>query len=162
MDPVLTKFSARLGMIEWMGKEMLVISEETHLQESLDKLVKLKNDFTVVDILMLGLSEGLEIRQRLKSDGVEVYTVDIRKTSWSTMEEALEEVAMNKWRIGSVAVHDEVAMGIMQSVEEGLEYYELQVLNYRVAVKWSDKALGALFVLYDLHVNISGWNGEVP
>ena len=124
-------------MIEWTGKEMLVISEETHLQESLDKLVRLKSDFTVIDILMLGLSEGLEIRQRLKSDGVEVYTVDIRKTSWSTMEEALEEVAMNKWKNGSVAMQDEIALGIMQSVEEGLEYYELQVLKCGLAVEVS-------------------------
>ena len=121
------KCSARMAVLDWPGKEMLVVADEESLQGSLCKLGKLESDFSVIDILMLNLSETLGIRLRQKANGVQVFTVDLRRSTWSTMEEAMEEVLMNKWRIGSAIVHDEVALEVVQAVEEGLECYELQV-----------------------------------
>ena len=85
MKPVMTRYSARMGVLKWTGKEMMVLSEESNLQESLDKLILLKEDFTRVDILVINLGASLEIRQRLKSNGMQVFTVDTRGSSWSTM-----------------------------------------------------------------------------
>ena len=85
MNPFMTRYSARMGVLEWTGKEMMVLSEESNLQESLDKLILLKEDFTRVDILVINLGASLEIRQRLKSNGMQVFTVDTRGSSWSTM-----------------------------------------------------------------------------
>ena len=116
-----------MGVIEWPGKEMLVVVDDGCLQESLWKLGELESDFTVISILMLNLSETLEIKQRLKSNGVQVFTVDLRRSAWTTLDEAMEEVLMNKWRLGSAVAHDNIAFDIVQAVEEGLEDYDLQV-----------------------------------
>ena len=127
MEPTITKCSATMALLDWPGIEMLVVTEEECLQESLSKLVKLESDFDVTSILMLNLNEVLEIKQREKSDGAKVITVDLRKSAWSTMEQAMEEVVMNKWRLGSSIIHDEFALEVIQAVDEGLLYHELQV-----------------------------------
>ena len=127
MDSSITTCSSRMGVIEWPGKEMLVVVDEGCLQESLWKLGELESDFTVIDILMLNLSDTLEVKQRLKSNGVQVFTVDLRRSAWTTLDEAMEEVLMNKWRLGSAVAHDNIAFDIVQAVEEGLEDYDLQV-----------------------------------
>ena len=116
-----------MGIIEWPEKEMLVVVDDGCLQESLCKLGELESDFTVINILMLNLSESLEVRQRSKLNGVQVITVDLRRSAWTTMDEAMEEVLMNKWRLGSAVAHDNLALEIVQAVEEGLEYYDLKV-----------------------------------
>ena len=127
MEPSITTCSSRMGIIEWPEKEMLVVVDDGCLQESLCKLGELESDFTVINILMLNLSESLEVRQRSKSNGAQVITVDLRRSAWNTMDEAMEEVLMNKWRLGSAVAHDNLALEIVQAVEEGLEYYDLKV-----------------------------------
>ena len=39
---------------------------------------------------------------------------------------------MNRWKIGSSSIHDDVALEIVRLVEESLEDYELQVQNIKV------------------------------
>ena len=121
-----------MAVLDWPGKEMIIVTDEGCLQESLCKLGGLDIGFSVIEVLMLNLSETLEIRLRQKANGVIVYTVDLRKSAWSTMEEAREEVLFNKCRIGSAIVHDEVAWEVVQAVEEGLECYELQVRELKL------------------------------
>lgn len=133
MMPIITKYSTRMGVLKWSGKEMMVLTEENKLQGSLDKLVLLLEDFTVVDILVINLGASLEIRQRLSSSGVQVFTVDIRPRPWSTLEEASEEVSMNKWKIGSSSFHDDFALEVVKLVEESLEDYVLQVQNIKIS-----------------------------
>ena len=116
-----------MAILDWPGKEMVIVTDEGYLQESLCKLGKLDKSFGMIEVLMLNLSETLEIRQRLKANGAQVYTVDLRTSAWSTMQEAKEEVLFNKYRIGSAIMHDVVAGEVVQAVEEGLECYELQV-----------------------------------
>ena len=59
MLPVTTKYSSRVGMLKWWGKEMMVLTEENKIQESLDKLVKLQEDFTILDILVINLGDSM-------------------------------------------------------------------------------------------------------
>ena len=127
MCPAVTRYSARLGVVKWDRSEILVLAEEPLLPEVLDKLKQMKENFSLLDILILNLGSSLEIRQRLKSDGNRVFTVDTRGKSWSTLEEAREEVWANHWRLGSSAIHDEVGLEIMRMLEEGLESYDFQV-----------------------------------
>ena len=127
MWPYIFECSARMAVLDWPGKEMVIVTDEGDLQESLCKLGELDESFGVIEVLMLNLSETLEIRQRQKANGAQVYTVDSRTSPWSTMQEAREEVLFNKCRIGSAIVHDVVAGVVVQAVEEGLECYELQV-----------------------------------
>ena len=127
MWPYVFECSARMAVLDWPGKEMVIVTDEGYLQESLCKLGKLDKSFGVIEVLMLNLSETLEIGQRQKANGAQVYTVDLRTSPWSTMQEAREEVLFNKCRIGSAIVHDVVAGEVVQAVEEGLECYELQV-----------------------------------
>ena len=127
MWPYIFECSARMAVLDWPGKEMVIVTDEGYLQESLCKLGELDESFGVIEVLMLNLSETLEIRQRQKANGAQVYTVDLRTSPWSTMQEAREEVLFNKCRIGSAIVHDVVAGEVVQAVEEGLECYELQV-----------------------------------
>ena len=112
----------------------MVLSDERYLQENMDKLVALKENFTMADILGRNLGASLQIRQRLKSNGIQVFTVDTRGLPWSTLEEASEEVVMNRWRVGSSVFHDDVAMEIVRMVEESLESYELQVHNTKIKI----------------------------
>ena len=130
MCPTVTLYSARLGEIKWEGNEVLVLAEEKGLKEVMDKLKQLRQDFSILDILVLNLGSNLEIRQRLKSNGCRSYTVDTRKTSWSTMQEAGEEVLMNKWRLGSSTIHDELGLEVMKMLEEGQELFDFQVNVY--------------------------------
>ena len=127
MWPYIFECSARMAVLDWPGKEMVIVTDEGYLQESLCKLGELDESFGVIEVLMLNLSETLEIRQRQKANGAQVYTVDLRTSPWSTMQEAREEVLFNKCRIGSAIVHNVVAGEVVQAVEEGLECYELQV-----------------------------------
>ena len=129
MEPTITKCSATMALLDWPGVEMLVVAEEECLQDCLSKLAKLERDLNVTSILMLNLNEVLEIKQREKSDGTKVITVDLRKSPWSTMEQAMEEVVMNRWRLGSSIYHDEFALEVIQAVEEGLLHHELQVFE---------------------------------
>ena len=121
-----------MAMLDWPGKEMLIVTDEGYLQESLCKLKQLDNSFSVIEVLMLNLGDTLEIRQRQKANGALAYTVDLRRSAWSTMEEAMEEVLFNKCRIGSAILHDVVAGEVVQAVEEGLECYELQVRELKL------------------------------
>ena len=130
MCPTVTLYSTRLGEIKWEGKEVLVLAEEKGLKEVMDKLKQLRQDFSILDILVLNLGSNLEIRQRLKSNGCRSYTVDTRRTSWSTMQEAGEEVLMNKWRLGSSTIHDELGLEVMKMLEEGQELLDFQVNAY--------------------------------
>ena len=130
MCPTLTMYSARMGEIKWEGKEVLVLAEEASLKEVMGKLKQMRQDFSILDILILNLSSNLEIRQRLKSNGCRIYTVDTRGSSWSTMQEAGEEVLMNKWRVGSSTIHDELGLEVMKMLEEGQEFYDFQVNVY--------------------------------
>ena len=130
MCPTMTLYSARLGEIKWEGKEVLVLAEEASLQEVMGKLKQMRQDFSILDILILNLGSNLEIRQRLKSNGCRSYTVDTRKSSWSSMQEAGEEVLMNKWRVGSSTIHDELGLEVMKMLEEGQEFYDFQVNVY--------------------------------
>ena len=134
MSPVLKRYSARMGVLGWTGREMLVLSDEVNLQENMDKLLALKVNFTTVDILGMNLGASLHIKQRMKSDGIQVFTVDTRGLPWSTMEEASEEVMMNRWRVGSSVFHDDVAIEIIRMVEESQESYELQVHKTRIKI----------------------------
>ena len=127
MLPVTTKYSSRVGMLKWWGKEMMVLTEENKIQESLDKLVKLQEDFTILDILVINLGDSIEIKQRMNSSGIQVFTVDIRPRPWATLKEASEEVLMNKWKTGSASFHDELALEVVRMWEESKESYELQV-----------------------------------
>ena len=74
MNPVMKRYSARMGVLGWTGKEMMVLSDERNLQENMDKLVALKENFTMADILGINLGASLQIRQRLKSNGIQVFT----------------------------------------------------------------------------------------
>ena len=132
MWPYVFECSARMAVLDWPGKEMVIVTDEGYLRESLCKLGELDKSFGVIEVLMLNLSETLEIRQRQKANGVQVYTVDLRTSPWSTMQEAKEEVLFNKYRIGSAIVHDVVAGEVVQAVEEGLECYELQVTQLKL------------------------------
>ena len=132
MSPVVKRYSARMGVLGWTGREMLVLSDERNLQGNMDKLVALKVNFTMADILGINLGASLQIKQRLKSDGIQVFTVDTRGLPWSTMEEASEEVMMNRWRVGSSVFHDDVAIEIIRMVEESQESYELQVHKTKI------------------------------
>ena len=134
MSPVLKRYSARMGVLGWTGREMLVLSDEVNLQENMDKLLALKVNFTTVDILSMNLGASLHIKQRSKSDGSQVFTVDTRGLPWTTLEEASEEVMMNRWRVGSSIFHDDVAIEIMRMVEESQESYELQVHKIEVKI----------------------------
>ena len=127
MWPFVFKCSDRMAVLDWPGKELVIITEEGYLKESLGKLGELDESFGVIEVLMLNLSESLEIRQRQKANGTQAYTVDLRKSAWSTLQEAREEVLFNRCKIGSAIVHDVVAGEVVQAVEEGLECWELQV-----------------------------------
>ena len=37
---------------------------------------------------------------------------------------------MNKWRVGSSTVHDELGLEVMKMLEEGQEFYDFQVNVY--------------------------------